>query len=484
MLLHQKKITRILGVVIAVFIYLFLFVFSIWHSGENVDSKLINDVSRLNPTRILDVQSHQDVGGIKTALKYAQEHDLKISIAGKQHSMGGHTFYEDAVVLDMTEFNEILAVDPLRKTVIVQSGATWDQVIEQIHPHGLALKVLQDYSGFTVGGSMSVNVHQSDPHFGPMVETIESFRLLTADGEILQVSREENPDLFSLVIGGYGLFGVILDATLQLTDDGVYQKEERIVAIEDYNDIFRRVQSQKDIENVFARLSFVPGDRFLKDLAVTVHRRVDSEFDRALLPDQNVGLKKFIFGLSRHADWGKKVRWHMQTSLSHLVEPPLITRNNLDKQDLSFLRYVSRKDTDILQEYFVPRDQLTAFVDTLRETVAESNANLLSATIRYVPKNTETVLSYSASADELFGVVLYFNVGLSERDQEYVRVWTGKLIETALDLNGTFYLPYELYATKDQLMRAYPRFDEFVDKKKAYDPDERFMNQFYETYAD
>ena len=63
--------------------------------------------------------------GIKDALAEATKEGLKASIAGKRHSMGGHAFYKDAVVLDMTSFDKILNVDAAAKTITVQSGATW-----------------------------------------------------------------------------------------------------------------------------------------------------------------------------------------------------------------------------------------------------------------------------------------------------------------------------------------------------------------------
>lgn len=481
---RAKRSWLLIGGVTAVLLYLFTLKTSIQYSTYDPEAKLINDVSRLNPTHILDRQSHTDIEGLREALRYASVHDLPVSIAGKQHSMGGHTFYPDGIVLDMSQFNRVLSVNPEEKTVMVQSGATWDDVIVAVQPYGLALTVLQDYSGFTVGGSMSVNVHQSDPHYGPMVETIKSFRFLTADGALLNVSREENQELFSLVVGGYGLFGVILDATLQLTDDVIYQKAEQKIVVNEYDELFYEIQKTPEIENVFARLSIVPGEGFLDELLVTTYQRIDNDaFSRDLLPDSNLAMKKFVFGLSRQANWGKRFRWWFQKNYSHLAEPEMITRNNLDKQDVSFLAYQHPKKTDILQEYFVPRSQLIPFIRVLKENVVRHESNLLSATIRYVPRNDETVLSYANKANEMFGVVLYFNVGLSEKEQARVTVWTRELIDETIKLGGTFYLPYELYATSEQIRVAYPRFDEFIERKKFYDPQERFMNEFYGTYA-
>jgi FAD/FMN-containing dehydrogenase len=148
------------------------FIFLNYNKKPFSDPKLINDVSRLNPTYIQRIEKNKEVEGLQQAVKKAQQQNLKISIAGKRHSMGGHTFYKNAVVLDMTSFNKVLKVNSKEKTVTVQSGASWDQVIKAVNPYGLSVPVLQDYSNFTVGGSLSVNVHQSDVNFGPLIQKV------------------------------------------------------------------------------------------------------------------------------------------------------------------------------------------------------------------------------------------------------------------------------------------------------------------------
>ena len=182
-------------------------------------SLLIHDVSRLFPAHVKEIVQGQEEEALIAAVKMARDKDLKISIAGSKHSQGGHAFYKDSVWLDMSAYNEILALDENEKTITVQSGTTWKQIQDFINPYGLSIKVMQSSNIFTVGGSLSSNVHGRDPKYGTIIETVDSFRLLTADGTIKEVSRTENEELFPLVIGGYGLFGVILDVTLQLTDD-------------------------------------------------------------------------------------------------------------------------------------------------------------------------------------------------------------------------------------------------------------------------
>jgi hypothetical protein len=59
----------------------------------------------------------------------------------------------------------------------------------------------------------------------PIDSTVESFRLMLAVGKIVKCGRKENHELFSLVLGGYGLFGIILDADLRVVPNEKYRTE-------------------------------------------------------------------------------------------------------------------------------------------------------------------------------------------------------------------------------------------------------------------
>jgi len=83
----------------------------------------------------------------------------------------------------------------------------------------------------------------------------------------------------------------------------------------------------------------------------------------------------------------------------------------------------------------------------------------------------------------MFAYVLYFNQKFNEREGQILQKTTSQLIDLALGLDGTYYLPYQLFYSRDQLRRAYPRIDEFFAAKKTYDPDQIFTNKFYEKYA-
>jgi hypothetical protein len=96
-------------------------------------------------------------------------------------------------------------------------------------------------------------------------------------------------------------------------------------------------------------------------------------------------------------------------------------------------------------------------------------------------KDDITTLNYARQ--DMFAYVLYFNQKFNEHEGRILQKTTTDLIDLALGLNGSYYLPYQLFYSKEQLRKAYPRVDEFFEAKMKYDPGELFSNKFYEKYA-
>ena len=83
---------------------------------------------------------------------------------------------------------------------------------------------------------------------------------------------------------------------------------------------------------------------------------------------------------------------------------------------------------------------------------------------------------------EVFAFVIYYKQGTSDAAREEVGRWTRELIDAALNLGGSFYLPYQLQATQEQFLRAYPRAAEFLTLKRRLDPTNKFRNELLDKY--
>ncbi|WP_240620338.1 FAD-binding protein [Peribacillus acanthi] len=479
----RKKTLFIVGLA---FIYIIMMVFVLTRDNDSKKNPLVvEDVSRLHPVKVKEIIKEKEENGLVQALQEAKEKDLKVSISGARHTQGGHTYYKDALVLDMTGYNQILSLNQEEKTIRVQSGATWNDIQEYINPYGLSIKVMQSSNIFTVGGSLSANAHGRDIVYGPIINTVNSFRLLMADGSIRNISREENMELFQSVIGGYGLFGVILDVELQLTDDELYSIEYKSVPYEEYPSHIQQLVKNSDYKMHIARLSTAKSS-FLKDMYTMDYKLID-EYEGETLQDfselkdeKNVVRNKFLFGLSRHWEWGRERIWDIQSQLYKEGSSDQISRNNAMRPEIKFLEYESSKDTDLLQEYFIPVEQYPHFVDKMREIVVREDINLFNVSVRYVKKNQDATLSYTT--DDSISLALYINQGFSQKEREKVRKATQSMVEAAHEMGGTYYLAYQDYPSRKQMEKVYPKWDQFLHLKEKYDPDERFYNYFFERY--
>ena len=454
----------------------------------------INDASCLDRTSIYGIVQVTNVYDLKNALAFAKENKLKVSMAGARHSMGGQAFFRNALVLDMTKFNQ-MSLDEANKVLTVQSGATWHDIQNFLHPK-FAVKAMQSRDIFTLGGSISVNAHGMDHQAGSIGSTIRSMRVMLPDGTIVRASRTENAELFNLVVGGYGLFGVILDVELEVTENVVYEPDYRYIDYAEFPEIFdEELMPHPELGLFYGHLSTAKNS-LLKDMILYVYTQVNV-YDAVISPlkeESNVRLIRFMLNLSKRGDIPMSMKWFVEKYFGPFTqactvtrnqamkdgEVCLVTRNDLTHESGSYLRNNLKNDTDILHEYFIPHAQFIPFVDGLRKVVKENDVILLNASVRVVHPQ-QNLLNYAPT--EMYSIVLYINQPANAEGNEKMGRVTRELIDLTISLDGRFYLPYQLHYTADQLERAYPEISAFFEAKKRYDPDELFTNTFYEKYS-
>jgi FAD/FMN-containing dehydrogenase len=478
------------GTLLLLVIYSSSFVIDYGEIFRKHDPLVRSDVARLAPARVQRVDRVRELEQLRAVLREARQRRLKVSISGSRHSQGGHTYTPGGIVLDMRGFNRIRDIDPVAMTITVESGATWDEVQRAIAPRGLALKVMQSSNIFTVGGTLSANAHGRDIDVTQFVEVVESFRLLLADGRVVSVSRSENPELFSLVIGGYGMYGVILDVTLRVTRDELYEQRATSMDYTEFPAYFaQHIKADSAVVLMLARPSIDPSPAsFLREMVVVSWRRARpgqaGSFE--LTEETNVWRDKFFFGLSRRFEWAKSLRWKLQKRVElGSGDARIMSRNNSMRPPLApleLLDYRSPRNTDIIQEYYVPVENFVLFMDRFRNILVAGKMNVLSSTVRYVSPNATPALAY-APRRAAFAIIQMSNVGLDRAAQDHAAAVTRQLVDAAIEQDGTYYLTYQLYPTAEQLNRAYPTARAAFERKRFYDPDETFSNQFYALYG-
>jgi FAD/FMN-containing dehydrogenase len=319
---------------------------------------------------------------------------------------------------------------------------------------------------------------------------------MLSDGTLVTVSRHREPELYRSIVGGYGLLGVIVDADIDVTANQMYDLERRVIDYRDFPSLFESAIAKDDrYRLLYGHLSIAP-QSFLREMLLYTYRSTGRP-QASIPPLQEagyVGVSRLTFNFAKTGSLGRWTKWMVEKYVLPHVRPCyesrnqaltspeacLVSRNQAMYSSTDALKSSLQHRTEILQEYFVPRAKLVEFIDGLRRALADKRADLLNASVRVVHKDNNVMLNYAK--DEDFAVVLYFSQSTSSEGSADMGRLTRQLIDIAESVGGSFYLPYQLHYTKQQLQAAYPEVETFLRTKRKYDPSGVFSNRFFEKY--
>ena len=441
------------------------------------DSHIINDVTGLNPISVFSIVTPHSIDEVCEALRRSTG---PVSVGGGRFSMGGQTASPGSLHLDMRQLNQVVNFSPPEKTIRVQAGARWCDLQRFLDPHDLSIRIMQTYANFTIGGSLSVNVHGRYIGQGPLILSVRAISIVLADGGLVEATPEKHSDIFYGAIGGYGGIGIIVEAELDLAENVRVERSAKKMPIGEYVEHFR--QTVRDTSSVIFHNGdlYPPHYRKIRavswtqtDRGVTVHHRLQPIRRKYLL-------EKYFYWAFTETPLGKWRREYILDPLLYLSRK-VHWRNYEAGYDVAELEPVSRKRrTYVLQEYFLPVDQFEAFAATAGEILRRHRVNVVNISTRHALADPGSMLAWARQ--EVFAFVLYYKQRTRESARGRVAIWTRELIDAALSLSGSYYLPYQVHATREQFHRAYPRAAELFALKQQLDPEFRLRNVIWDTY--
>ncbi|MEU7838086.1 FAD-binding oxidoreductase [Nonomuraea sp. NPDC049129] len=159
-----------------------------------------------SPAYVLRPKSVEDV---QAGVRFAAGAGLSLSVRGGGHSFAGFGTLDDGVVIDLGKLANVEVIDKERHLVRIGGGATWGQVVAALAPHGLAISS-GDTKGVGVGGlTLSGGIGWKVRKYGLALDNLVTAEVVTAGGQVVQASEEENPELFWAIRGGGGNFGIV-----------------------------------------------------------------------------------------------------------------------------------------------------------------------------------------------------------------------------------------------------------------------------------
>jgi FAD/FMN-containing dehydrogenase len=458
------------------------------------ESILVNDIhSQLNSTRVLGILQPRSLEDVQSIVRSARKDRKIISVAGGRHAMGGQQFGTDTLLVDIRKLSQVLNLDRKRGIIEVEAGIEWPELIDSYltlqNGDRQSWGIAQKQTGadrLTMAGTIAANAHGRGLKMKPFISDVESLVLVDATGTAHTCSRKENPELFRLVPGGYGLFGIVTSVQLRLvprkkieraveirTVDGLMAAfEKRIADGFQYGDFqFSIEHDSEDFlhKGVFSCYRPVPMDTPIP----STDKQLTDENWRQLLYLAHTDEKQ---AFHRYADYYLSTNGQVYWSDTHQLS---IYPDNYHRE-IDQRLHAPYPATEMITEIDVPRPMLKGFLDEVREDFRKNRVELIYGTVRLIERDDESFLPWAKQsyACTIFNLhTVHSPEGLQRSENAFQR-----LIDMAARRGGSYYLTYHRYATRKQVESCYPQFAEFLRLKKRYDPEERFQSDWYRHY--
>ncbi len=452
----------------------------------------VNDVhSQLNSTRVRELLVPRTRHELAEIVRSASQKGLPISLSGCRHSMGGQQFATDSICIDTRSLDRVISFNQERGLIEAEAGIQWPQLIrtylEAQRDSAKQWGIAQKQTGadtFTLGGSLSSNVHGRGLTMKPLISNIESFTLTNATGKSIRCSRDENQELFRVAIGGYGLFGLVSSVTLQLVPR---QKLRRVVEIIRASDLPKRFEQRIAQRFLYGDFQFSVDEKspdFLQRGVFSCYQPIDERepivAEKKLRDNDWLDLLRLAYAdrekaFKRYSDYylstNGRTYWSDTSQLSaYLPNYAQKLREQIGGEESSL----------IITEIYVPRTDLSDFLAQAAELLRSNHTIAIYGTVRLIEKDDESFLAWAKEsyACIIFNLLTLHTPGGIEASARSFR----GLIDLAIPRGGSYYLTYHKFAKLEQVMACYPQFKQFLDLKRNYDPAERFQSDWYRYY--
>lgn len=450
----------------------------------------LNDVhSRLNRTWVERVMRPQSAAEVADAVRASRRAGKRLSLAGGYHAMGGQQLAHNAWHLDLRGLRAPFSLDPEAGIVEVGAGMHWPELMDRLEraQPGVARPwgIVQKQTGadrLSLGGALSAAAHGRGLALAPIGADVASFTLIDAEGGIRTCSRSEEPELFSLALGGYGLFGVIASVRLRLRRR---TRLERVVEVIDARDLSKRFAERIAEGFWFGDFQYATDRRsgdVLRRGVFSCYRPTDP--DAPTDASRSLGERDWrellvlahrepARAFERYADYYLTTSGQVYDSDEHQRSIYIDDYHRVLGGALGHMAWGS----EMISELYVPREALGSFLERVREDVLEHDVPVIYGTVRLVERDRD---SYLAWAREPWACII-FNLHTQHdrpsvaRTAEHFR----RLIDRAREFGGSYFLTYHRWASREQVLGCHPRMESFLEKKRAADPEERFTSDWY-----
>ncbi|MFD0923639.1 FAD-binding oxidoreductase [Saccharopolyspora rosea] len=426
---------------------------------------------RTAPTRAR-VISTPDVEEIARAVR--ESGDRGVIARGLGRSYGDPSQNAGGTVIDMTALDRIHRIDVDGATVVVDAGVSLDTLMRRLLPHGLWIPVLPGTRQVTVGGAIGSDIHGKNHHSqGSFGSHVLAMDLLTADGEVHTLTPDgEGSELFWATVGGMGLTGIILNATIQLKRVETAYFLVDNVQTKNLDELIEHFTDGSDDNYVYSVAwfdSLARGDKMGRALLTRGNSAKLEDLPKKLRKDPlkfnapqlmtappifpNGLVNKFTITAFNEL-WYRKAptKYGLVQNITQFFHPlDLVGEWNRVYGSNGFLQY----------QFMVPFGQEAMFRRSIDKISASGHVSFLNV-LKTFGKANPAPMSFPREGWTLT-VDIPITPGLDRLCRE--------LDEMVLEAGGRLYLAKESRTTPEMIERMYPRIGEWRKIRDSVDPD-------------
>ena len=408
-----------------------------------------------------DIERPLSEAQLQTVVKDAAAAGRRVRAVGSGHSFTSIACTDD-VLISLESLNMVRSIDRFKRLATVQAGIELRHLNNRLAKAGLAMTNLGDIAYQSLAGAVSTGTHGTGLGFSGIAAQIRAMRIVTATGDVVTCSADQNPELFAVARVGLGVFGIISEITIEV------EPAFNLHAIEGPRPLDEVLDGWHDQITTHDHFEFfwIPGS----DSAMTkTNRRTTDPVNRQSRP------KHFVDKIL-----GENIAFGAMTKVAK-ARPSLIPKlrsflvNSVGEAEYtseSHRVFASPRWVKFLEmEYGVPVADVPTILRRIDQAVQDAGIDLLFP-----------IEVRAAAADD---IALSTANG---RDSGYIAVHRGKgvkyrpyfkLVEAIMDdFDGRPHWGKMHFQTAATLATRYPQWDEFQRVRAQYDPAGVFTNDY------
>ena len=400
---------------------------------------------------------------LQQVVQSAQASGRRVKAVGSGHSFTAIAVSEE-VLVDLSNYDEIVAIDKINQTVTVQSGIQLSKLNQALYENSLAMQNLGDIAYQTIAGAISTSTHGTGAKFTGIANQVVALRIVLADSSIVECSANVNAQLFSCARVGLGALGLISTVTLKVVSAfnlAVIEEPMRV------DDVLQNLDLHVDSNDHF-EFFWVPHTGWAltkrnnrNSLPVEPMSKMSHWYSKTLMENYAFGAVCML---------GKA-----RPSLIPKLAKALPSSGRNEYSDASHKVFASKRIIKFYEmEYAIPREACAEALNRVRRMVTDSGFFLnFPVEVRFTAPD-EIPLSTASNRESAY-IAVHIYKGMN-----YVPYF--KEVESIMNsYQGRPHWGKLHFQSAATLASRYPQWDVFQAVRNQVDPQRMFSNQYLET---